>query len=281
MPRPILRNAQPGDTAGIVSVENQSWPAALAASAEQVAARIAAYPHGQWVAEVECRIVAVVWSQRITESFLTSNAVSYAQITDAGRFTKSHDPRGEIFQLIGVGVSPEARGLRLGRMLVDREIETARSLSNVRRIVGFTRPIGFHQQAGMALNDYVTLCGTTPAGARRPHVGFSCRGRCENRFHPPELSARRYGGGRKRGANRIPFNASHGKETVAEQAGNATDIEIPQASSWLKTLARFFVTSPLRPGRSAPIVERPAKHIDQIAADVDRHAPAAQAISAP
>lgn len=157
MPRPVLRNAQAADVPGIVAVENESWPAGLAVSAEQAAARIAAYPHGQWLAEVECRIVAIAWSQRITERFLASHAASYEQLTDSGRFTKSHDPRGEIFQLIGVGVSPEARGLRLGRMLVDREIETARSLTNVRRIVGFTRPIGFHQHAGMELRGYVAL----------------------------------------------------------------------------------------------------------------------------
>jgi GNAT superfamily N-acetyltransferase len=157
MPRPILRNALASDLPGIVAVENLSWPVALAATAEQAAARIAAYPHGQWVAEVECRIVAVVWSQRITESFLASHAASYDQLTDGGRFTKSHDPRGEIFQLIGVGVSPEARGLRLGRMLVDREIEIARSLTNVRRIIGFTRPVGYHQHVGMALSNYIAM----------------------------------------------------------------------------------------------------------------------------
>lgn len=157
MPRPIIRNARSNDVPGIIAVESESWPAGMAATPEQAAARIAAYPQGQWLAEVECRIVAVAWSQRISESFLALHADSYDQLTDGGRFTKSHDPRGEIFQLIGVGVSPEARGLRLGRMLVDHEIEVARSLTNVRRILGFTRPTGFHQHPGMTVSEYIAL----------------------------------------------------------------------------------------------------------------------------
>src|SRR5262249_52932819 len=83
--------------------------------------------------------------------------LTYDDLTDAGRFTQTHDPEGEIFQLIGVGVTPEGRGLRLGRVLVDREIALARSLPGVRRIAGFTRPVLFHRHPEMDIAEYVTL----------------------------------------------------------------------------------------------------------------------------
>ena len=153
--RVILRTANERDAADMAEVERQSWPSELAASESLCLARVNAYPHGQWVAESDGRIVGVSSAQRITAAFLDDNRGNYDQVTDGGRFANSHNDDGEIYQLIGVGVLPKYRGENLGRKLVDRQIEWARSLPGICRIVGFTRPAGYHKFQRMSIDEYV------------------------------------------------------------------------------------------------------------------------------
>ncbi len=155
----IIRNAVAGDAVAMAEVERQSWPAALAATAPQFRDRINAYREGQLVADKDGRILGLATAQRITEAFLNANSDSYDLITDRGRFTNSHHVNGEIYQLIGVGVLPQFQGQQLGRVLVDRQIEFARSLPDVRRIVGFTRPVLFHRYQELPIEEYVSKRG--------------------------------------------------------------------------------------------------------------------------
>ena len=151
----IIRPATVSDATAMARVDAASWPAALATTAAEWVARILAFPAGQLVAERNERIVGSSSAQRITSVFLVENDTSYELVTDTNRFTHSHNADGEIYQLVGVGVLPECRGENLGRQLVDRQITFARSLPDVRRIVGFTRPAGYHAHENIAINEYV------------------------------------------------------------------------------------------------------------------------------
>jgi GNAT superfamily N-acetyltransferase len=111
------------------------------------------------VAELGGRIIGSAGAQRVTQAFLTAHSDRYERATDGNAFAASHTPRGEIYQLIGVGVAPEFRGDRLGRQLVDRQIDFARLLPGIRRIMGFTRPAGYHRHRQLAIEDYVQLRG--------------------------------------------------------------------------------------------------------------------------
>lgn len=144
------------DADAMAAVDLASWPVGLATNADQFRQRIAAFPEGQWVAELDGRVVGCVAAQRITEAWLSTSPVTFDRITDHGTFSHSHDPQGEIFQLIGVGVMNVGRGLRLGRRLVDREIELARSLPGIQRIVGFTRPAGFARYPQLSIDEYLS-----------------------------------------------------------------------------------------------------------------------------
>jgi rhizoxin synthesis polyketide synthase/nonribosomal peptide synthetase RhiA len=156
-PQVIIRTAQAADIPTIAQVESESWPSAMACTLEQVSARVAAYPAGQFVAEVDGVVVGVVFAQRITARFFTNTPGRFDDLTDGGRFTRSHDDRGDIYQIIGVGVARSARGLKLGRTLVDRQIEHARSQADVRRIIGFTRPADYHRRHKVPIDEYVDL----------------------------------------------------------------------------------------------------------------------------
>ncbi len=134
-PQVIIRPAEAADIPTIAQVESESWPAPMACTLEQVRARLAAYPTGQFVAVVDGVVVGIVFAQRISASFFSHTPGRFDDLTDRGTFTRSHDPQGDVYQIIGVGVARSARGLKLGRTLVDRQIEHARGLSGVRRII--------------------------------------------------------------------------------------------------------------------------------------------------
>ena len=144
----LLRNPTVADAVAIHRVELQSWPAGLAGDQHQIQCRLEVYPDGQWVAERDGEILGAVFAQRIPQQFFDIVPKRYDEITAGGTFTGSHCPDGDVYQLIGVAVAPEYRSLGLGRRLVDRQLKFARDLPGVRRILGFTRPVGYHREAG-------------------------------------------------------------------------------------------------------------------------------------
>lgn len=154
-PEITVRAATLSDADAMAEVDRQCWPARLATSADEFAARIAAYADGQLLAVLAGGVVGTASAQRITAEFLAAQSDSYDSITAGNCFTRSHTDDGKIYQLVGVGVLPEIRGRQLGRTLVDRQIELARSLTGVQRIVGFTRPAAYSRHAAIPIEDYV------------------------------------------------------------------------------------------------------------------------------
>ncbi|MBQ18047.1 MAG: hypothetical protein CMJ65_13075 [Planctomycetaceae bacterium] len=157
--RLILRVASLGEADELAQLEAACWPAGLAATAEQIAARITAYADGQWVASDRDRPVGYSSAQRITFAPLDQRPLRYDALTDADRFTRTHVPTGPVYQLVGVSVHPEARGQRIGRQLIDHQVTRAWSLPGVQRVLGFTRPTGRQAAPELPLDDYVRTQG--------------------------------------------------------------------------------------------------------------------------
>lgn len=153
--RVTIRVASADDAVAMADVDSASWPVALAVSAEQYRARIEIYVPGQLVAVADNRIVGVSSAQRITAAQLKKNGADYDHITDCGQIRRTHQPEGTVYQLLNVGVLPEARGQHLGRQLVDAQIAFARRLASVRRIVGYTRPAGFYRFPDLTIEQYL------------------------------------------------------------------------------------------------------------------------------
>lgn len=151
----MIRQATENDLPAIAEMERLSWPAGMAADEAQLAARLAAFPAGQLVAERAGRIVGYAAAQRISSDLLRHEPLTFATLTDGGRFTRTAIPAGDTYQLIGVAVLPEERGSGLARALVDRQLALARAAPGVRRIVGFTRPAGYHRHFEVPIEEYV------------------------------------------------------------------------------------------------------------------------------
>jgi len=156
-----IRNPRPDEAGVLARIESVCWPAGMAADEECFAARLQTWRQGQWAADFKGEVVGAATAQRITEAFLNDGPMTYCRLTDAGRFVGSHSPDGDIFHLITVSVLPKARGMRLGRRMVDHELAFARSLPGVRRILGFTRPAGYHRHQDVDIERYVNLRDAT------------------------------------------------------------------------------------------------------------------------
>ncbi len=150
-----IRTATINDIEHLARIERQSWPPELAADRETLAARIQMYSAGQMVAVIDGDLVGAAYAQRISSDRL-SGRVTYDALTDSGRFATTHSDIGDVYQLISVGVLPCAKGQRIGRRLIDRQIEFARSIADVQRIIGFTRPVKFHS-SDRPIEEYVQL----------------------------------------------------------------------------------------------------------------------------
>lgn len=158
-PAVTVRRATIDDAPQMAEVDRQCWPSALATTESEFTARIEAFPDGQLVAVAGNRVVGSASAQRITAEFLAANCKSYELLTDGNRFTSSHATDGEIYQLIGVGILPEFRGRQLGRRLVDCQLDAARRLPGVRRIVGVTRPAGYAGHCEVPMEEYARQVG--------------------------------------------------------------------------------------------------------------------------
>lgn len=153
----VIRHATERDLHSIAHAERLGWPAGMAADEEQIAARFAAFPAGQLVAERDGRIIGYASAQRIRGELLHREPLTYRALTDDGRFTRTANPEGDVYQLVGVVVLPEERGSGLARRLVDRQIAEARRMPGVRRIIGVTRPVRYRRYPEMPIDEYVAL----------------------------------------------------------------------------------------------------------------------------
>ena len=153
-----IQNAEIEQAASLAEIEGLCWPYGMAADTKCFCKRIKVYPEGQLMAELSGKPVGVACAQRITKQFLDSGPILYRRLTDNGCFAGSHNPSGEIFQLVTVSVDPDSRGFNLGRKLVDCELEYARNLPGIKRIIGFTRPAGYFRYGDkMSIEEYVKL----------------------------------------------------------------------------------------------------------------------------
>jgi len=153
----VIRPAHANEAEQIADVERHSWPAALAMDAARIRSRLAKFPAGQLVLELDGEVVAYAAAQRASAEFFAAHRSTFASLTDHGSIAASHVDDGEIYHLIGVGVAPAGRGARVSRKLVDQQIANARNLPGVRRILGVTRPVGLHRQPDIAIEEYVKL----------------------------------------------------------------------------------------------------------------------------
>mgnify|MGYP003575431388 FL=1 len=99
---------------------------------EEIENLLAIFPEGQLVILVDDKVVGSALSLLVNYKKASSNH-TYQKITANSKFS-THDPEGEVLYGIDVFISPEYRGLRLGRRLYDARKELCETL-NLKSII--------------------------------------------------------------------------------------------------------------------------------------------------
>ncbi len=112
-----IRNARSADVPAIVALSSRVYGADFCYTPEMVAGQLAGFPIGQFVAEVDGRVVGYCATFRIEEGVALAPH-TWRAITGGG-YASRHDPHGDWLYGMEVCVDPSQRGLRLGRRLYD------------------------------------------------------------------------------------------------------------------------------------------------------------------
>ncbi|MGC5701343.1 GNAT family N-acetyltransferase [Pseudomonas sp. NFXW11] len=106
---PLIRTVLPSDLDRCFAIETLAYEGDEAATREKIATRIATWPAGFIVAEVEGRVAG----------FINSGATFEVQMADeAFKELVGHDPAGPEVVIMSVVVHPDYQGLGLSRQLL-------------------------------------------------------------------------------------------------------------------------------------------------------------------
>jgi GNAT superfamily N-acetyltransferase len=140
-----VRRMQPSDFDGIIGISRAIYPDSPSWSADQLASHLEVFPEGQFVAELDDRLVGmaasliVLWDDYSMET-------SWREFTDNGWF-RNHDPaRGRTLYGAEVMVHPDVQGKGIGKKLYERRRDLCQRLGLLRIRAG-ARLAGYHRYA--------------------------------------------------------------------------------------------------------------------------------------
>ena len=188
-----LRNLTMEDFDALVALQVKCFPGMKPWRREQIASQLAIFPEGQFVIEMEGRIIASS-NSLIVDSVSHGDWHDWKLSTDDG-FIRNHDPRGDALYGIEMMVDPEFRGMKLSRRLYDARKQMARA-KNLTRIMIGGRIAGYGAHAdAMSASEYVqkvidkTL--VDPVMTPQTSNGFVLKGLIPNYF-PSDSESRGY-----------------------------------------------------------------------------------------
>lgn len=148
-----LRRLAIDDFDALVTLQLRCFPGMGPWQRAQIASQLAIFPEGQFVIEVEGRVVATA-SSLIVDSASHGDWHDWKKSTDDG-YIRNHDPKGDTLYGIEIMVDPDFRGMKLSRRLYDARKELARSRNLTGIMIG-GRIAGYGQYADqMTAREYV------------------------------------------------------------------------------------------------------------------------------
>lgn len=143
-----VRHAREADVEALVTLEKRCWQAGTRATAKVIRGRIARYPDGQLVLEINGELKGCIYSQRIA-------SVESLYGATAETVSKQHTAAGSVVQLLALNVSPEVQDQQLGDQLLEFMLQRCALLGDVHTVVGVTRCKDYAKHRSLALQDYI------------------------------------------------------------------------------------------------------------------------------
>lgn len=170
---------RPSDVEDVIALQGRVFPGMAPWKATQLESHLGRFPEGQLVAVArDGRVIGsasalmVLWAD-------FDDMASWQELTGLGYFT-THNPEGKTLYGADIGVDPAARGLGVGKALLEARKDLVRALGLKRMIAGGRIP-GYGRLASrISAEEYVS---DVIAGRRRDPVlsfqlanGFAVRG---------------------------------------------------------------------------------------------------------
>ena len=114
----IIKHAYPEDIPALTAVERECFPAAEAASEEEIAARVRAYGKHFWLLFEDKKLIAFVDGMTTDQADLTDDMYENASL---------HDENGAWQMIFGVNTIPSHRRQGHAGLLIRQAIEDART----------------------------------------------------------------------------------------------------------------------------------------------------------
>jgi len=149
----VVRIMKPEDFPQVIELERKCFPDMKPWEPEHLDSHLKIFPEGQYVVELQGKIVASS-SSLIIEFDEYKDGHSWSEISGRG-YINNHDPGGDTLYGIEIMVDPEFRGMKLSRRLYDARKELCRQL-NLKRIVIGGRIPGYNKHSKkMTAREYV------------------------------------------------------------------------------------------------------------------------------
>ncbi len=143
-----IRTATVADLPALVALEHACWAPALRASEPRLRQRIERHPSGQLSLEMDGRVVAVIYSQRIADASVLRGATS-------DDVEAHHAPGGHIAQFLAINVLPEMQHLGLGDQLLSFVLQLCAHTEGVEHLLAVSLCRDYRSGSGIGLEDYI------------------------------------------------------------------------------------------------------------------------------
>lgn len=143
-----IRQACTEDVLQLLELEISCWPEPLRIREENIRCRLDRYPDGQFVVQVDERIVGVIYTQRIANAELLKNA-SYQQVSNL------HSSQAPVLQLLSINVDPARQGEGFGDLLLEFVLQWCYRKEDIEKVVAVTRCQNYKDNSHLSLKEYL------------------------------------------------------------------------------------------------------------------------------
>ncbi|NEP27176.1 GNAT family N-acetyltransferase [Moorena sp. SIO3I6] len=143
-----LRHPTLKDLPDLIALEALCWSENLRVDKEEIQRRIFNFPQGQFILELEEKIVGAIYSQRIAQTEVLENR-TFVEVPSL------HTESGVVIQLLATNILPELQNQGLGDQLLEWMLQYCAVMGCVERVVGVTRCRNYSDYSPMPMAEYI------------------------------------------------------------------------------------------------------------------------------
>ncbi|HEY6924441.1 MAG TPA: beta-ketoacyl synthase N-terminal-like domain-containing protein, partial [Steroidobacteraceae bacterium] len=143
-----VRLAAPGDLDALDRLEGACWTSQMRAPIAVLARRISLYPQGQFVMELDGKVVGAIYSQRIAD-------IRALEGRTANDVLDLHHQDAPVIQLLAVNIEPQYQQRQCGDQLLEFMLQRCARVPGLDAVVAVTLCKNFHRQSALSIQEYI------------------------------------------------------------------------------------------------------------------------------